>query len=137
MKRRFWPILSLVLALACGALLFLWQGERAAPDVDDLWLRSMNGAYQRFSYYLGGNESEYWYGVAELHTMADCATALNMDGSRSADAAVDTMIYVPDLAKAHLREIEAILGTCISDPYNTTQWSESMNELYHLLEEEN
>ena len=28
MKRRFWPILSLVLALACGALLFLWQGER-------------------------------------------------------------------------------------------------------------
>lgn len=113
MRRRFWPILSLVLALACGALLFLWQGERAAPDVDDLWLRSMNGAYQRFSYYLGGNESEYWYGVAELHTMADCAAALNMDGRGAA------MVYDPDLAKAHLQEIHETLGTCISDPYNT------------------
>ena len=136
MQRRFWPILSLVLALACGALLFLWQGERAEPDVDDLWLRSMNRAYERFSYCLGGNEAEYWYGVAELHTMADCAVALNMDGSGSADAAVDTMIYVSDLAKAHLEEILEILGTCISDPYNTAQWAVSMNELYHLLEEE-
>ena len=91
MKRRFWPVLSLVLALACGALLFLWQGERAEPDVDDLWLRSMNGAYERFSYYMGGNEAEYWYGVAELHTMADCAVALNMDGSGSADAAAEAL----------------------------------------------
>ena len=46
------------------------------------------------------------------------------------------MIYVSDLAKAHLEEVLEILGTCISDPYNTAQWAVSMNELYHLLEEE-
>ena len=137
MKRRFWPILSLALALACDALLFSWQSERAEPDVDDLWLRSMKGAYERFSYCLGGNEAEYWYGVAEFHTMADCAAALNMDGRGDANGAAAAMIYVPDLAKARLREIEEILGTCISDPYNTAQWAVSMNELYHLLEEEN
>ena len=49
MKRRFWPILSLVLALACGALLFLWQGERAEPDVGSLRLHGMTEAHARFS----------------------------------------------------------------------------------------
>lgn len=96
-------------------------------------LHSMNDAYERFSYCLGGNEADYWYGVTEFHTMAEYAAADNMDGSRDASAVVGNMIYEPDLAKSHLGEICNKLGTCISDPNKQTQWAICMKELYDLL----
>ena len=85
MKHRFWPILSLVLALACGALLFLWQGERAEPDVDSLRFHGMTEAHARFSDYLRlGHEGDYWYGAAEFQTMVNCAAAENLSGPKAA-----------------------------------------------------
>ena len=137
MRQKIWPLLSLMLAVACVVLLALWQGgKNSAPDADDLWLHGMTQAHARFSDYLNfHSEGDYWYGAAEFQTMVNSAMAVGRAGGTDANAAAGVLMYDPALAQAHLEEICGILETCIADPTNTAQWEISMNELRHLLEQ--
>ena len=136
MRHKIWPLLSLVLAVACAVLFVLWQGEKnSTSEVDKLWLYSMTQAHTRFSEYLSShNEGDYWYGAAEFQTMANCAMATDRADKTDANAVAGILMYDPGLAQAHLEEICGTLETCIADPDNAAQWEVSMNELRHLLE---
>ena len=136
MKRSFWPILSIFLAAVCAALFFLSRGAAAEYRMEDLRLHGMIHAHTRFSDYLdSGEEGDYWYGTAEFQTMVDCAMAENLNGTADANAAAGILIYNSELAQSRLRDVCAILETCMAQPDNTAQWEISMNELRHLLEE--
>ena len=102
-----------------------------------LRLHGMTEAHARFSDYLRlGHEGDYWYGAAEFQTMVNCAAAENLSGMTDANAAAGVLMYDPALAQSRLEDVCAILEACIAQPYNAAQWAVSMNELYHLLEEE-
>lgn len=136
MKKYGFPLLTLILAVACAALLFLWQAERnSTRQLDELWLSSMTAAHQRFSEYLDtGSEGDYWYGAAEFQTMTACAAAADRRGKTDANAVCGALMYDAEFAQSHLNELCQTLSRCISDPENEAQWELSMNELRHLLE---
>ena len=133
MRHKFWPALSVLLALAC---VFLWQREKTSYQVDDLWLHGMLHARARFLDYLNyGDEGDYWYGVAEFQTMVNAAELENLNGQIDANAVMGVLVYESEQAKPYLYKLCGALETCIADPDNTAQWEISMNELRHLLEE--
>ena len=133
MRHKFWPALSVLLALAC---VFLWQRGETPYQVDDLWLHGMLHARARFLDYLNyGDEGDYWYGAAEFQTMVNAAKLENLNGQIDANAVMGVLVYESEQAKPYLVELCGALETCIADPDNTAQWEISMNELRHLLEE--
>ena len=133
MRHKFWPALSVLLALAC---VFSWQRGKTPYQVDDLWLHGMLHARARFLDYLNyGDEGDYWYGVAEFQTMVNAAELENLNGQIDANAVMGVLVYESEQAKPYLDELCGTLETCIADPDNTAQWEISMNELRHLLEE--
>ena len=133
MRHKFWPALSVLLALAC---VFLWQRGKTPYQVDDLRLQGMLQARARFLDYLNdGDEGDYWYGAAEFQTMVNAAKLENLNGQIDANAVMGVLVYESEQAKPYLDELCGALETCIADPDNTAQWEISMNELRHLLEE--
>ncbi len=84
MRHKFWPALSVLLALAC---VFLWQRGKTPYQVDDLRLQGMLQARARFLDYLNyGDEGDYWYGAAEFQTMVNAAKLENLNGQIDANA---------------------------------------------------
>ena len=105
MGHKFWPALSVLLALAC---VFLWQRGKTPYQVDDLRLQGMLQARARFLDYLNyGDEGDYWYGAAEFQTMVNAAELENLNGQIDANAVMGVLVYESEQAKPYLTNCAA------------------------------
>ena len=76
--KKLLTVLGILFPLAAGAFLALWlHAEHYKTDIVDLASASAQEAHERFSdYQSGGNEGDYWGGVAAFHAYRQSFTLL-------------------------------------------------------------
>lgn len=129
MAKRSLTVLAIAAVLAAVVFGALWQST--ARDDGDLVAVARSGAIEahaRFSDFLeSGEESDYWGGVAALHTFRAACTLLLEDSDRAADRTFCDEVYgallvTPERAQEHIDALIAALEPLTKDIRDRTGW---------------
>ena len=130
MKKRFLPLLTLVLAAAAVLFCLLWQ--QARRDQRELLLLARSGAAEaetRFSdCSLRGEESDYWGGVAAWRVFQQAHDLLRSEDRLVLNEIYASLLLSPEKARTQLEELTRILSLLAEDPLDQT----AVLQLYEL-----
>lgn len=130
MKKRFFPLLALVLTAAAVLFCVLWQ--QARRDQRELLLLARSGAAEaetRFSdYRLRGEESDYWGGVAAWRVFQQAHDLLRSEDRLVLNEIYAALLLSPEKARTQLEELTRILSLLAEDPLDQT----AVLQLYEL-----
>lgn len=118
MKKRFFPLLALVLTAAAVLFCVLWQ--QARRDQRELLLLARSGAAEaetRFSdYRLRGEESDYWGGVAAWRVFQQAHDLLRSEDRLVLNEIYAALLLSPEQARPQLEALTEILAQFVGDP---------------------
>ena len=127
MQKRIPIVLAAAAVLAAVVFGALWQS--AARDNGDLVAVAQAGAIEaRFSGFLEyGEESDYWGGVAALHTFRAACTLLLEDADRAADRTFCDEVYgallvTPERAQEQIDALIDAMEPLTTDVRDRTGW---------------
>ena len=129
MQKRIPIVLAAAAVLAAVVFGALWQS--AARDDGDLVAVAQSGAIEahaRFSDFLEyGEESDYWGGVAALHTFRAACTLLLEDPDRAADRTFCDEVYgallvTPERAQDQIDALIDAMEPLTTDVRDRTGW---------------
>lgn len=130
MKKRFLPLLTLVLAAAAVLFCLLWQ--QARRDDSTLRLLAQSGAREAVTRFsdcsLRGEESDYWGGVAAYRVFQQAHDLLREEDRLVLNEIYASLLLSPEKARTQLEELTRILSLLAEDPLDQT----AVLQLYDL-----
>lgn len=124
MRQKKWPVAAAVF-LAAAVFFGLWQREcRDRSELELLCRSAAHSALESFQTYRDvGDESDYWYGVADFRSFEQAFYLLTEDTVRQADyvfcnEVYSHMVLYPERARAHMDEVIEVFSLWAEDVYD-------------------